>query len=317
LSKKSKEGAVDEVTKALYDSYPMESKSDFFSAYVYLKYIDHFLHHALSIAGQTPKELSELPEAGIEELIESGVQRVAETAPSLDTNFYHGKVVKVGDAVKLATQKEPLNICPPEAVIPYKIARDIVLHNPESIALGTCACRAASPNPCLPPPQEVCLFIGDPYASFIAEKNSMFRKCTQEEAVEVIEAAHKRGDVHCAYFKKDLGNKFFAICNCCDCCCLGIKMWNTLGGMIPIITSSGYVARVSDDCNGCGSCEGCCRFAALSLGEEMAEIDDAKCMGCGVCEDRCPVGAISMVRDPSRGDPLDLDELKNNGETQV
>jgi ferredoxin len=302
---------MDPVTKALYDSYPMENKSDFFSAYVYMKYIDDFLYHAIKIAGQAPKDRTELPEAGIDELLEAGVQRIAETAISLETSFYHGKVVKIQDAVKLVTQKEPLNICPPEQVIPYKVARDIVLENPESIAVGVCACRAASPNPCLPPgKQDVCLFIGDPFASFIGEKNPLFRKITQEEAVKVIEDAHKRGDVHCAYFKKDVGNKFFAICNCCDCCCLGIKMWNMLGGMVPIIAPSGYIATVSDDCNGCGSCDGTCRFGAITLGDQVAEINVEKCMGCGVCEDVCPIGAIKLVRDPSKGDPLDIDELK-------
>jgi ferredoxin len=156
---------------------------------------------------------------------------------------------------------------------------------------------------------EVCLIIGDPYASFIAEKSPLFRKCTQEEAVEVIEEAHKRGDVQAAYFKKDVGNKFFAICNCCDCCCVGIKMWNQLGGAIPIIASSGYVAVVGEDCNGCGSCEDCCRFNALTLDDQVAVIDRDKCMGCGVCVDICPIGVISLERDPSKGEPLDLDEL--------
>ena len=139
----------------------------------------------------------------------------------------------------------------------------------------------------------------------------MCRKCTQEEAVKVIEDAHKRGDVHCAYFKKDVGNKFFAICNCCNCCCLGVKMWNMLGGMIPILAPSGYLATVSDDCNACGSCDGSCHFNALTLGDQVAVVDKAKCMGCGVCEDACPIGAIKLVRDASKGEPLDLDELKS------
>jgi ferredoxin len=304
---------MDPATKALYDSYPMESKSDFFSAYVYLKYIDHFLYHALKIAGQTPKERIVLPEEGIDAELEAGVQRIAETALTLETSFYHGKVVKIEDAVKLVTQKNPLKISPPEQVIPYKIARDIVLDNPTSIAVGVCACRAASPNPCLPPgKQETCLFIGDPYATFMAEKSPLCRRCTQDEAVQIIEAAHKRGDVSCAYFKKDIGNRFFAICNCCDCCCLGIKSWNMLGGMIPVMVPSGYVAKVSEDCNGCGACDGACRFKAITLGNQVAEINAAKCMGCGVCEDVCPIGAIRLERDASKGLPLDLDELKKS-----
>lgn len=300
---------MDDVTKALYDSYPPDQKGDFFSAYVYMKYIDQFLYHALNVAGLSPKERMEVPEEGIDELLKGVVQRVAENAISAETSFYHGKVVKVNDAVKLVTQKRDVTVPVPEQVIPFKIARDIAINNPESIAVGTCACRAVAENPCIPAPMEVCLFIGDPYASFIAEKSPLFRKCTQEEAVEVIEAAHKRGDVQGAFFKKDIGNKFFAICNCCDCCCMGIKMWNQLGGAVPIIAPSGYVAVVSEDCNGCGSCEDVCRFNALTLDDQVAVIDRDKCMGCGVCEDICPISAISLERDPSKGEPLDMDEL--------
>jgi ferredoxin len=303
---------MDDVTKALYDSYPPDKKSDFFSAYVYLKYIDHFIYHALNASGLSPKERTEVPEAGIDDMLNAAVQRVAEASISIDTSFYHGKVVNVNDAVKLVTQKQDLTVPVPEQVIPFKVARDIAINNPESVAVGTCACRAAADNPCLPPPMEVCLIIGDPYASFIAEKSPLFRKCTQEEAVEIIEEAHRRGDVQAAYFKKDVGNKFFAICNCCDCCCVGIKMWNQLGGAVPIIAPSGYVAVVSEDCNGCGSCEDCCRFNALTLDDQVAVIDRDKCMGCGVCVDICPIGAISLELDASKGDPLDLDVLSQN-----
>ncbi len=300
---------MDNSTKALYDSYPDSDKSDFFPAYVYLKYIDHFIYHALLACGLTPKERVEVPEAGIDELLKFAVQRIAETAPSLETSNYHGKVVKLKDAIKLVTQKKDLSLITPERVIPFKVAKDIILTNPQSIAVGICACRKASENPCQP--KEVCLFVGDPRASFIADQNPDFRKISQEEAVSVLEAEHKRGHVHCAYFKKDMGKKFFAICNCCKCCCLGVRMWNLLEGGVPILAPSGYLAQVGEYCNGCGDCVETCQFNAISLDEEgqKAVVDLGKCMGCGVCEDICPVGAVSLGREPSKGEPLDLDEL--------
>jgi ferredoxin len=305
---------MDDSTKGLYDLYPEEDKSDFFPAYIYLKYLDHFMYHAIQACGLQSKEREELPDADIEEMLKASIQRVAETAPDLETSIYHGKVVKLKDAIQLVTQQTDLSLMTPEQVIPFKVAKDIILKNPQSIAVGTCACRKVSEKPCLPPPMEVCLIIGEPFASFIAEHNPLFRKSSQDEAVSILEAAHERGDVHCAYFKKDMGERFYFLCNCCSCCCLGVKMWNQLEGSIPILAPSGYLAHVGEDWNGCGSCESCCPFNALSMGDEMAVIDEGKCMGCGVCEDICPIGAITFERDPSKGEPLDLAELVSKTE---
>lgn len=305
---------MDDSTKALYDLYPEGDKSDFFPAYIYLKHLDHFFYHALQACGMPTKEREELPDAGIDEMLEASIQRVAETAPDLATSIYHGKVVKLKDAIQLVTQKMDLSLITPEQVIPFKVAKDIILRNPQAIAVGTCACRMASENPCLPPPMEVCLIVGEPFASFIAEHNPLFRKGSQDEAVSILEAAHERGDVHCAYFKKDMGERFYFLCNCCRCCCLGVKMWNQFEGAIPLLAPSGYLAQMGDDCNGCGSCDNCCPFNAISMDDEMAVIDQAKCMGCGVCEDVCPIGAISLKREPSKGEPLDLVELMSKTE---
>ena len=91
-------------------------------------------------------------------------------------------------------------------------------------------------------------------------------------------------------------------------------MWNALEGAIPIMAPSGYVCEVGDGCDGCGICaEDVCNFNAIAMdeAEEKAVINLDKCMGCGVCEDVCPLDVISLRRDPSKGDPLDLEELKS------
>ena len=36
-----------ETTKALYEFYKLEDKNDFFPAYLYLKYIQHFIYHVV------------------------------------------------------------------------------------------------------------------------------------------------------------------------------------------------------------------------------------------------------------------------------
>lgn len=301
------------ITKQLYDKFPPERKGDFWPAYLYLKYTEHFVNKALEIGGFECKKLPPLDPA-VEEMLYAVAWQVSENAMSTETSLYHGKVMRPQDARKLVTQKDDLHISPPERVVPFKIARDIILENPSSIVVGACPCRSQSLNPCLPPgEQDVCMFLGDPWATFLEEQNASYHRISQDEAVKILDSCHEKGFVHIAYFEHAAGNRLDAICNCCGCCCLGVRMWNLLGGAVPILAPSGYVAEVNEDCNGCGMCtDGTCKFAAISLGDNGASvvIDRDKCMGCGVCEDVCPVEALHLRREPLKGDPLDLDELK-------
>lgn len=302
-----------DITKRLWDAFPPERKGDFWAAYLYLKYTDRFVNKALETAGMPHKELPPL-DPGVEEMLGAVAWQVSEAAMSAETSLYHGKVVRPQDARKLVTLKEDVDISPPERVVPFKIARDIVIHSPESIVVGACPCRGAAENPCLPEgQQDVCMFIGEPWASFMDENNAKYHRISQDEAVKILEDCHEKGFVHTAYFEHAAGNRLDAICNCCGCCCLGVKMWNLLGGTVPLLAPSGYVAEVNAECNGCGLCATThCKFNAIAMSDDgmTAVIDDGKCMGCGVCESVCPVEALHLRRDPAKGDPLDMDELR-------
>jgi Pyruvate/2-oxoacid:ferredoxin oxidoreductase delta subunit len=302
-----------ELAKGLYDVYPLEEKNDFFPAFLYMKYIENFIWHAFQASGLPVKEPRQKVPEEIDAMLKFYVQQIADSSATTETNIYHGKVVKLQDAIKLVTQKKDLHLVPSEKVMPYKLAREVILKSNSPVAVGTCVCRSLSETPCMPPPYEACMFVGDPFASFIAEESKMFRKVSQDEAVKILEDVHQKGFVHTAYFKKEMGNRFMAICNCCSCCCVGIRMWNMLEGMVPIMASSGYVAEIGDECNACGSCvDGTCKFNAIRMSEDgqKAIINEAKCMGCGICVDVCPIEAIKLRRDPSKGEPLDIEELQ-------
>ena len=67
----------------------------------------------------------------------------------------------------MITVNEDVRMTDLEKVIPYSRARDIILQNPDHLVALECPCRASQPNPCLP--LDVCLVVGEPFASFIIE----------------------------------------------------------------------------------------------------------------------------------------------------
>jgi heterodisulfide reductase subunit A-like polyferredoxin len=75
--------------------------------------------------------------------------------------------------------------------------------------------------------------------------------------------------------------RFYAICNCCSCCCGAMQAHHN---GTPMLASSGYVAHVDAElCAACGTCADYCQFAAISVDNGFACIDATACMGCGVC----------------------------------
>lgn len=219
---------------------------------------------------------------------------------------YHGKVVPLEAAKRLVSVQQEISLTNLEQVIPYTRARDIILHNPDHIVVLECPCRSSRPNPCLP--LDVCLVIGEPFASFVAEHHPRrARWITQDQAQEILQAEHERGHVHHAFFKDAMLGRFYAICNCCTCCCGAMQAWHN---GVPMLASSGYVSQVdAGQCIGCEDCAGACQFGALSMSDGVAAVDASLCMGCGVCASRCTQEAISLVRDPAKGEPLEIQEL--------
>ncbi|MBL7201496.1 MAG: 4Fe-4S binding protein [Anaerolineae bacterium] len=219
---------------------------------------------------------------------------------------YHGKVLPLESAKRLVTVRQEIRLTDLEQVIPYARARDIVMQDPDHIVVLECPCRTVRSEPCLP--LDVCLIVGEPFASFVAEHHPRrSRWITQDEAVEVLRAEHERGHVHHAFFKDAMLGRFYAICNCCSCCCGAMQAHQ---GGTPMLASSGYVNQVDAAlCEGCGECAEMCPFGALAVREGLAAVDLSACMGCGACISRCKRGALALVRDPSRGEPLEIHEL--------
>jgi ferredoxin len=215
-------------------------------------------------------------------------------------------VVPLEAARQLVMVNEALTLPDLEHIIPYPRARDLILRNPDHIVVIDCPCRSAREHPCLP--LDVCLVVGEPFASFVVQHHpEKARRISSQEAVEILQAEDARGHVHHAFFKDAMLNRFYAICNCCSCCC-GAMQAQRRGS--PMLISSGYVAKVDQEiCLGCGECESTCQFEAIAVPDGTAQVDESACMGCGICVEHCPNQALSLQREASKGEPLEILEL--------
>jgi len=216
---------------------------------------------------------------------------------------YHGKVITNEQARSVITLNRNIPLQDLEQVIPYSVARTIVLNGPPDVVAYECGCRNSKSNHCSP--TQVCMVIGKPFTDFIVEHHpKKARRLSQPEALDILKQEHERGHMHTAWFKDVLLNRFYNICNCCKCCCTGTEMMNTYG--MKILASSGYVSQVDESkCKACSICAKVCHFNAISVDKTAAVIWD-KCMGCGSCVVKCPNQARSLVRDEKKGIPFDV-----------
>jgi heterodisulfide reductase subunit A-like polyferredoxin len=104
-------------------------------------------------------------------------------------------------------------------------------------------------------------------------------------------------------------NRFYAICNCCECCC-GAMQAQRNGS--PMLASSGYIAQVDTlSCIDCGECEEACPFGAIHSSTGGYGVDRSVCMGCGICVDLCTQEALELILAPDRGIPLVIEALSD------
>lgn len=219
---------------------------------------------------------------------------------------YHGKVIPLETARELISIKQNITVDDLEKVIPYQLARSLIIDHPESLVALDCPCRSARENPCLP--LDVCLIVGEPFASFTLEHHpTQSRAINHEEAIAILEAEEARGHVHHAFFKQAVLQRFYAICNCCSCCCGAVQAHRS---GTPMLASSGYTASIRVDlCIGCGICETYCLFGAIKIEDGRSCINVEACMGCGICVSHCNQNAVELVLTPSNGLPLEMSKI--------
>ena len=221
---------------------------------------------------------------------------------------YHGKILTRKDVHQIVSLNTPVEIKDLDQVIPYPVARSIILQHPlPSLAVMDCPCRAQKKDAC--EPRDVCMAVGEPFVSFVLEHHPhTSRRLTVDEALSILKAEEERGHIHTAWFKDAVHDRFYVLCNCCSCCCLGMASYNR---GVDRIVHSGYKPVIDQNaCAACGICEAICPFGAIQTGDEHSLVNLDKCMGCGLCASHCSCEAISLEMAPEKGIPLDIGKLR-------
>ncbi|MBW2504313.1 MAG: 4Fe-4S dicluster domain-containing protein [Deltaproteobacteria bacterium] len=187
-------------------------------------------------------------------------------------------------------------------VLDYQRATHII-ETASSIGIGLCYCRHKRQHlgtNCAAPLNN-CMTFNTVAASLIRHGHA--RAVSKQECLELLAQAW---DSNLAQFGENVQRGVNFICNCCPCCCEAMLAQQRFGILQPIHTSN-FIARVQDNCSGCGLCLPCCPAKVISLtGQDdraahpRASIDEGLCLGCGVCIRNCPRNALVMAPRASR-----------------
>ena len=157
------------------------------------------------------------------------------------------------------------------------------------IALTKCGCRMAFRN--CNNPVDTCILL-DEEAEYLISRGYA-KRISLEEAKKVLEIANKAGLVHLTLYMP--GQKIYAICSCCPCCCHDLQAILKYGKTF-FMAKSDYIATCDTDlCVGCGVCIERCIFGAREMRNGKSIVKEKNCYGCGLCVTTCPTKASELM----------------------
>lgn len=92
------------------------------------------------------------------------------------------------------------------------------------LALGPCSCRKVFKKCDNPASAEI--LIGTGVDIFAGNRLGDCREITKQEAIEVLTACHEK---HLLHTLVKCGENFYALCNCCSCCCVPLRLKRDYG----------------------------------------------------------------------------------------
>ncbi|MFH1169574.1 MAG: ferredoxin-like protein [Chloroflexota bacterium] len=106
----------------------------------------------------------------------------------------------------------------------------------EGLAVGPCSCRQVFHNCDNPVSAEI--MVGLTRNIFREARPHDYREITREEAREILRDCHRRGLIQTIIRCQ---HDFYAICNCCSCCCVPLRLNKQYGIGEAAVRNAGIV----------------------------------------------------------------------------
>jgi H+/Na+-translocating ferredoxin:NAD+ oxidoreductase subunit B len=201
-----------------------------------------------------------------------------------------------------------------ELVAEYPVApfEDVleIIENQTSIAVSPCVCRTTKElvDERCDKPLENCFSFGSHAAYYV--ENGMGHYISKEEAKEIVIANEKAGLVMQPFNAQKAGG----MCSCCGCCCGVLRGIKAQPVPADAVKSNYYAVVDEDECTGCETCMDRCQMDAITMVDDVAQLNLDRCIGCGLCITTCPTEALSLVK---KDEDHQYDPPVSGGETYI
>jgi len=99
-----------------------------------------------------------------------------------------------------------------------------IVDSSDGLALGLCTCRHVFRNCDNPLNVEIMVTLNRNI--FVEERPHEYREITKQEAKDILQQCHERGLIHTIIKCRQ---DFYALCNCCQCCCVPLRLNKNYG----------------------------------------------------------------------------------------
>jgi hypothetical protein len=106
----------------------------------------------------------------------------------------------------------------------------------KSVSLGPCSCRTQFHRCENPIMSEIVL--GNGSSEVYVSREKEFRPISRDEAKEILRQAHRN---HLTHSIMRCGDHFYALCNCCTCCCVPTRLRRDYGVGLALVRNVNVV----------------------------------------------------------------------------